>query len=698
VKLSLKELPFYSSYDSDESNILREFYIPSLSHSILYKRLCGFFSSTSLAIAAEGICELIKNGGRMKLICGAKFTEADVEAIKDAYTKSEALIEDNFFEELENIIDEFVKDHVRAFGWMLANNLLEIKIAIVYDELGNVLDYRSIERRGIFHQKVGILEDAEENRLSFSGSQNETASGWYGNIEEFKVFRNWMDIEKSYFEADFKKFEKFWNGYSSRVKIIGLPNAIKNKLIEIRPDNIEDLNLTKWYVDKKEEKKYIILRDYQKEAINNWLLNDKIGIFEMATGTGKTYAALGCLSSVINKEQGILAVIACPYNHLIPQWIKNIDNFGIESKIIIADSTNPGWRNQLVDKIIDLETKNEKHLIVLTTHDTLPSEDFKEIMRQSDVKIVLIVDEVHGIGAPERRKALLDKYIYRLGLSATPRRWFDPEGTEILFKYFDKTVYDFPLNKAIGRFLIEYEYYPYFVTLTNDELEKYENETKKIAKAYYASKNDDEKDEWYNLLCIKRQNIVKTAYKKYDVLRQIIKQNKNIRHCLIYCDSKQLETVQDILLYNNIIQHKFTQNEGIRPINKYRGISERDYLLQEFSKGTIQVLVAMKCLDEGVDIRPAKFAIMMSNSGNPREYIQRRGRILRKHEKKKIAIIHDIIVTPSHTMLIDSDLAQLEKKIYSKELIRYKEFSALANNAVECYKSIEELENKYMYR
>lgn len=693
--MDLKNLDIKKWYDSDVDNVLRDFYIPALSESVLYKRLAGFFSSSSLAVAAKGISKLIENGGIIELVTSPRFQKSDIEAIKNAYKDLEELTEKIMLDELENLADQFVKDHVSAFGWMLANKFLTIKVAIVLDENRLPLEEKSIKSKGLFHQKVGIFEDSKGNKLSFSGSENESASGWQYNIEEFKVFRNWIDSEIEYFTSDEMKFNKYWKGYPHKTRVIDLPMAVRYKLIEIAPSDIEELNLKRWYDIKEREKKPIVLRDYQKEAINEWFLNDMKGIFEMATGTGKTYAALGCLNSLLNKKDELITIIACPYNHLITQWIKEIDKFGISLNYVIADSTKPRWKDKLADKLLDIEIGKDNKLLILTTHNTLPSTNFRNLIKSSSKPFLIIVDEVHGIGAPKRRQGLLDRYQYRLGLSATPKRWFDLEGTEFLFNYFDDTVYNFPFSKAIGPFLIEYEYHPHFVSLTEEELEKYERETEKIAKAYYAAKDDKEREEWYNLLCIKRQDTVKNAYNKYQILRDLINENREIEHCLVYCSHKQIETVQEILLEHNIKQHKFTQKEGTRPKEKYGGITERDYLLKQFSNGALQVLVAMKCLDEGVDIPPARFAIMMSNSGNPREYIQRRGRILRKHPDKEIGIIHDIIVIPTPTSLSSSAYSEIERKIFTKELKRYKEFSNIARNSVNCLSKIERLEEKY---
>lgn len=691
---SFRDLAIKKSYDSDFDNILEDFYVPLLSRSILYRRLSGFFSSTSLAIAAKGISKLISNGGKYQLITGAKFREADIQAIREAYETPEKIIEMRILEELEAIEDEFVRDHVRALGWMVKNGKLEIKVAIVCDEEGLPITEGLIEKQGVFHLKVGILEDREGNRISFSGSENESAAGWQGNIEEFKVFRSWIDEEKEYLEADCQKFLRFWSGESKRAKVIDIPEAVKRRLIEIAPDSIETLDLDRWLKRSRQIKRKIELREYQKEAVNSWLKNGKKGIFEMATGTGKTFAALGCVEVVLNKKK-LVVVISCPYVHLIEQWKREIGKFGIYSDIVIADSSHKGWRDELSDKLYDVENNTIDNLIVLTTHNTLSSEDFITVIKSHSALFFLVVDEVHGIGAPLRKNALIEEYVFRLGLSATPKRWLDEEGTETIYEYFGGVVFSFPLEKAIGQFLTEFYYEPHFIELTEDEMIKYEEQTAKIAKAYYSTKDEKEKNEAFTLLCIKRQEIIKNAVNKYHVLREILDKNPGIKYCLIYCSPQQIDTVQDILNQKGIIQHKFTQSEGTRKEDKYGGMSERQFLLKGLADGTYQALVAIKCLDEGVDVPPARFAILLSSSGNPREYVQRMGRILRKFPGKDKAVIHDVIVIPSLHGLRNKESLDLERKIISKELKRYREIAYLALNAVSCLKKIESIEHKY---
>lgn len=690
---TLREVRLKRSYDSDIDDILRDFYVPVLSQSVLYRRLTGFFSSTSFAIAAKGITKLISNGGQMKLITGARFRKTDIKAIREAYQNPESIIERMMVDEFDALENKFVEDHVRALGWMIANKKLEIKVVIVMDGDGHLLDERTVENLGIFHQKVGILEDKEGNQISFSGSENESAVSWLSNIEEFKVFKNWIEAEKEYLQTDLDKFEKYWNDNAGRARVIDIPTAVKEKLIEIAPDDIESLDLDRWLNIIKERK--IELRDYQRDAINGWLKNDKIGIFEMATGTGKTIAALGCLDNIFKNERKIVAVIASPFIHLDKQWLRELDKFGIRYDIIIADSSNRGWKDKLADNILDIKNGISEKLIILTTHTTLASKDFIRLIKGIEEKLFLIADEVHGIGAPKRKTAMIGDYVFRLGLSATPKRWFDPEGTEKIYNYFGDVVFEFSLKNAIkAGYLVPYEYIPYFTCLTEEEIEKYEEETTKISQAYYQSKDDEEKEEWFSLLCIKRQDIIKNAVNKYSILKRILKEIRKIKHCLVYCSPQQINMVQDILNERNIIQHKFTQIEGIRSEEKYGGISERQFLLKEFSEGRYQALVAMRCLDEGVDIPPATTAIMMANSGNPREYIQRRGRVLRIFSGKEYAVIYDIIVVPSLHRDAAQELLDMEIRILTNELKRYKEFAYTAKNTVECLKKIEKLELK----
>jgi superfamily II DNA or RNA helicase len=302
----------------------------------------------------------------------------------------------------------------------------------------------------------------------------------------------------------------------------------------------------------------------------------------------------------------------------------------------------------------------------------------------------LIGDEVHGLGATDRKKGLLEKFNYRLGLSATPTRWFDEEGTDFLLSYFRGVVFQYDIDKAIKNgFLCPYEYIPYFATMNSEEMETYYNLTKSLAKSYYSSKNEKERKNLFNFYAIQRQKVIVNSQEKYSCFTSIIDSLDDPDHCLVYCSPEQIDNVQKILLEKEFIQHRFTFDEDLK---------NRQELLKNFDKGQYKILVAIKCLDEGVDIPSTKIAIILASSTNPREYIQRRGRILRTYPGKEKASIFDVIVLPNVAFLKDSALYELEKKIVRKEIQRYIEFAKSSINPGLAYSKILDTLSLYNIR
>jgi superfamily II DNA or RNA helicase len=706
--MSFRERKFRHAYDSDKDDVLDEFLIPALSESREYLRLAGFFSSTSLAVAARGLSDFIDNGGEMKIVAGAKLDDKDVEMIEQAYREPEEVITKKFGDDMDNIANKFEQDHIEALGWMVANGYLDIRIAVL-KENGRVIPSEKVS--GMFHQKVGILEDSEGNRISFSGSDNATASGWKNNVEEFKVFKEWVEGEKKFFEDDLEKFNKYWNNDAVRVEIVEVPEAVEEKLIEKAPETKQDLNLDRWDTGEEveEEEHSIDLWPPQKKAIENWENNERKSIFEMATGTGKTLTALECIRKV-RQDTNTVTVIACPQNHLIEQWMDEADEFGLSSKRVIASSKNRNWKDELHDSIHDFKYGVSGNMTIFTTHDTFASEDFRKLVdKLSEESLFLVVDEVHGVGTDTRLSGLKPEYNYRLGLSATPARWMDEEGTENIFDYFNEEdienpTFKFTLKDAVTEvnpdtgqtYLCPYEYEPKFVELTPEELEEYEEKTKKIVKAYHSASTPEQKNRALAMMGSQRQDVVRNAQNKYIAFDEILDDlGSDIQKTLVYTSPQQLEPIQEELMNRNIMSHKFTQNEGTSPREKYNGLSERQHILREFSKGRYQALAAIKCLDEGVNVPSTERAIIMASTGNPRQYIQRRGRVLRHDAGKEKAIIHDILVIPSLNSEVSKDFKDMERKIVKKQLKRYKEFADTAINTVECYDKIENIEDKY---
>lgn len=694
----LRELPLKRCYSSDSDDILKDFYLPALSVSTQYRRLAGFFSSTAFALAARGILGLVRNGGTMRLIVAPRLTRKDLEKISEFYNSPEDLVAEAMLKEIDDLEEEFVRDHVFALAWMLAQKKLEIKVAIPLDESGRITPFEDAERTGIFHQKVGILEDAKGDIVTFSGSINETAQAWLMNVEEFKVFRSWEDSEREYAEADVEKFERFWNNKSPRARVVEMPEAVKEKLVSIAPDDISAIRLERWYA---QAKRRIALFPHQEKAIEQWISHGGRGILEMATGTGKTYTAMGCLERIWRKEAPLIVVITFPRNHLLPQWEKAIKDFGCECDGLVAVNREREWKKLVHETFVDVELGYKKRVVVLISHDSFSSEFFRKEVSgaASYATLFVIADEVHGLGAPKLKEGLLDCYQYRLGLSATPERYFDSKGTKELLEYFEGVVFRFTLADAVTTinpdtgetYLTPYEYFLKFVPLERDEVEKYLELVSHIRalSARNGEELDEEIEELIEQLRFKKAKIVKAARSKLRALEDIVEEigPRNIHHTLVYCDENLLDEVVEFFTKRKIIVHRFTMQEGTRPEKKYGGLSEREFLIREFGEGVYQVLAAIKCLDEGVDVPPARRAILMSSSGNPREFIQRIGRILRRYPGKERAVIYDMVAyIPS--VFIPPEFRWVEKRLLDWEFNRCLAIARCAENGYEVLNEI----------
>jgi superfamily II DNA or RNA helicase len=655
----------------------------------MYDRIAGYYTSSSLAVAARGIAGLIRNNGRMRVISSPLLDKNDISIIEKVIGNPEEYISKRLIMDLECIEDDFQRDHLKALGWMLANGYLEIRIAIVKGKYGSATDYESL-----FHQKIGIMTDNEGNRLSFSGSINETAAGWLRNIEEFKVFKGWELGQDSYLDDDVSRFEEFWHGLRPNVDVIALPRAVHDKLIKIAMDFSQVQFCTKEYIQARRAKtidEKLSLFPYQKEAFLKWKDNNYQLLFEMATGTGKTRTAIACINHFLSTEPIGCVVIACPQSTLSMQWKTEIESIGIRvDNVIIADGSRK-WRDALKKELKLISLGFHKNALVYTTHATASSNDFTEILNGiiGKVKVCFVGDEAHGLGAHKSKNALVTGYSHRIGLSATPSRWFDEYGTQVLTGYFGNASFSFTITQAQTTinpltnkpFLAEFEYHPVFVSLTDEELEKYQSLSGRIRKMATYSRNSDDYQNRLERLLFERANIEKNAEEKYEALINILSGGL-ITNTLVFASDAQIDEVMRILEDMHIIAHRFTQSQGTAPEQKRGGLSERQHLINKFKDGTYKALVAIKCLDEGIDIPTAETAIIMASSTNPREYIQRVGRVIRQSKGKERAVIFDFILEPDFERLSDPSLVEFEKKIFEKELIRVKDMSANSiNNA-----------------
>jgi superfamily II DNA or RNA helicase len=648
------------AYDSEDDDILREFYNPVLERSKEYCRLAGFFSSTALAVAARGIRGLIENNGKMKLIAGALLQKNDIDAIKRGSEDPSEVIERVGIEDLDSIEHKFVKDHVAALAWLVAEDRLDIRIAIVKDPDNQPIDGVHLLKRGIFHQKVGVFTDKHHKSISFSGSVNETATAWQHNIEEFKVFRNWTDAEVPHFESDRAKFHKYWSGHSKGVDVLEAPQAFQKQLVKLAPSDLSELEFEPKRAPIKTPEPW----DHQRTAIEKFENNSYRGILKMATGAGKTYNALFCLQkyfeNVRRANNRILIIV--PQHNLVDQWIEDIRDFAsAEDFIYPYDSSKPEWVRSDARRAWGRETEQNHNIYLVAVVNSVGN--FKPFRRFPPDFV--IGDEVHSYGTETRAKMLRDHLgpaECTLGLSATPERFYDDEGTERVLEYFGEIIYTYSIKDAQrDSILSNYNYYPYTVDLTLDEEAEIEELTKKIGRQTAAdfrnelTENEVQRESMAFKLTMKRARIVKKASNKQGALRKILEEyGSGLKQCIVYCeDNDQLDDVQTVF-----------DELGIDSYVKYHSkIKNREEALRLFKRKNCNYILSMHCLDQGVNIPSCESLILLSSSANPREYIQRRGRVLRNPPDtvKPIVKVFDVLAFPreAHEMFRGLVMTQL---------------------------------------
>jgi superfamily II DNA or RNA helicase len=697
--LGLRALSEQQAYSSHLDDLLQDFYQPALAASCKYDRLAGFFSSTSLSIAARGIVGLIRNGGYMRLLVSPVLTSADLQVLSREPGRAEELVTQRMEEELVDLEDQFAADHLYALAWMVANNRLDIRVALLTDQEGGVAGNEA-GQAGIFHQKVGILSDETGDVVTFSGSVNETAAAWSANVEEFKVFRAWIPGESEYARTDQEKFSALWSGTAHGIMVMQIPDAVRRHLVRLAPSDVGGLHLVGRPPFKMHPSRPRLF-GHQQAAVAAWCSHGMRGILEMATASGKTFTALDCLEKA--REVGVkVSVIACPNRQLVDQWRGSLGRYGVSNDALVtADGATHGWRDRLTDVMMGVRLGRRNRVIVLTTHRTVSCDDFVRILAgvAGPGQSLLIADEVHGLGASVQRRGLISQYEYRLGLSATPARWFDDTGTQLLLDYFGGIVYSFTLadaattiNPETGEtYLAPYRYEPHFVGLTADEAAEYAELTRRIIARRSRAEGDAAEEKIVERLLFKRADVVKNASAKLSALAEILDHvGPDIRYTIVYCGPPHLDPVIDMLGQRHIVSHRFTMAEGTRPEACYGGVSERTHMLAKFGEGSYQVLAAIRCLDEGVDVPSARRAILLASSGNPREHIQRVGRVLRRSPGKSHAEVHDVVVVPGISDL-PGELRVVERSIMARELLRYEDLASWSMNPATAMAAIYDL-------
>jgi superfamily II DNA or RNA helicase len=525
-----------------------------------------------------------------------------------------------------------------------------------------------------FHPKYGILYDSADNIVAFTGSINETESAWKRNIENLDFYASWEPGELvRRIQHRINQFENIWSGQISDAwTVLELPDAVKDKIIRDYAPQDFPMELVV------PEEAPRALRSYQQAAVDAWKQKDSNGMLVMATGTGKTRTAKACIE--ISKNEGtLLTVVVVPYQHIGDQWLKELDEF--------HPSLVGGNRASELAKIkTDLVLGRIKQATLVVVKETAGKPDFVEAVRGLAAEVdnaLLVADEVHWLGATAYQPILDPVFNFRLGLSATPKRHFDEDGTDYLMQYFSGVAFDFPISEALkvrdergNPILCPYEYHPEFVNLSEHEKKEYKEFSKKIARTKSLEQTYDVRS-YLESLYLARARIIKSASSKIPYLRKILTDlGPDLKHCLIYCaDKEQLKAAADILNDLRITAQQITGEESTNASSRWNGLNEREFIIENFARGKSSVLLAIRCLDEGVDIPAAEVGIILASSGNSKEFIQRRGRLMRPYPGKEKAVIYDLCVMPDPSQ--GDDFPTLREN----EMNRIREFAEDALNS-----------------
>lgn len=665
--------------------LVAEALVPAFKACTTARCMMGYFSSRSLAELAPGLAAFLHAGVEpLQLVISPFVTASDKEALSLDPQAITAMAEEFL---LAPIPDEWSLERhaLKCLAWLVHDQRLQLKFAIL--------------RNSLFHPKAWLFA-GDGDTVAVHGSSNMTRAGLTQNREQVTVSRSWIGDEQRFHIARLQtEFETLWSGGDDDCVVYDLPEALANRLlreykgtsppdegdfdqlwlsasalreVETADDNVPGFAIPKHL--KYDSGPFA----HQGDAVRSWFAAQCRGILEMATGSGKTIAALVAAHELWIREGRLLVVIAAPYRPLLEQWLGELAAFSLAASYNLSTVGGPAPRSEVLATIRRGFKYNALSVAALVVSNVLlASDDLLRELASIKAPKLIIADECHNLGAsrfisvPDG-----DVFQYRLGLSATPVRQYDEVGTRALETYFGQVCFRFTLDDAIGVCLTPYDYYAHFVDLSADEMERWSSLTREISR--FAWKLEaNEPDSHLEKLLRDRRLILENAESKIAALRRMIGSAaaSGVRDTLIYATDKdpaQLRQVNDLLNESRILFHQLTYEETCSR-------QRTNQILTAFKGGQLQVLTAKRVLDEGVDIPTVRTAYVLASTTVRRQWVQRRGRLLRKSPGKEYATIHDFVVIPSIARFdaVDRDGAT----IIEGELARVWEFARLSRNA-----------------
>jgi superfamily II DNA or RNA helicase/HKD family nuclease len=668
--------------------LAEEVLIPGFQAAVRVDCMVGFFSSAVLASLAPGLATYITDSQNSFRLIISPLIRAEDQAAIEGGLKSADEVVGKVLQELVVTEDLLQRHTLKCLSWLLREGRIEIKVALMKDAL--------------FHPKVWLFEDREDV-IAAHGSSNVTYAGIHKNIEQVAIARSWQDPNQRYITDKLGyEFGRLWENKDDNCIVIPMPEAVRQHLLrtyssdapptedELRalygratgfseePEPYEPVpvpstgfTIPEWlrYEDGSFE--------HQGKAVAAWCEAGYRGVLEMATGSGKTITSMIGAHRLYDGHKPLLIVVAAPYVPLIEQWCDEIAPFGLKPVNLTTAGSAAKRASELQKIKRRLRTGLSDVEAVVISHDTLCTSEFLAAVETFDCARLLIADEAHNLGRPSFINDPPEFFEHRLGLSATPIRQYDEEGTDALFGFFGPVVFRFTLEEAIGRCLVEYDYYVHPVYLTESEMDEWFELTGKLKQN--AWRGDGGKPDEYLLKLLRdRRALLETASNKVSMLKSLLDEEDtgSLQHTLVYTSDKgpqQLDNVNRLLRDKNVLFHQLTAEETAS-----RDQTKR--IIRSFQDGEIQVLTAKRVLDEGVNIPQICKAFILASTTVERQWVQRRGRLLRTCSAigKTHSVIHDLLALPPG---MDEGLDPDARSLVRSELRRAQEFARLARNA-----------------
>lgn len=713
--------PATGQYSSDSNHIPLEFYDSAFPIAHTIDMVLGYFSSNAIKTLSMSFAEFIYYGGRLNIVTNHELSASDRDhlLINIGIDKEDQVID--IFKDIE-----LLRKELGPYGQHF------------FDCLKYLLKHERLTIQPVMHKPVALAHYKKillfdgVDYLYVHGSANFTSAGIIRNGESFTVDKSWGSTTECFrIKEEIKNFHQILSKdhpsyvYLKPADVTAIINEVGNNRsqIELLEDvvdlrhKIEYPEKVKAIITKREEQFRLRVEEiksephfpegktpkpYQIEAYNNWVSHGYSGIFAMATGTGKTITSLNCLLNEYEKTSQYHAIILVPSIALLNQWEDEVKAFNFINILKVGGGNN--WETDFVNYAARYQLGVKRNLVIIATYDSYIIERFQKLFQKMEPDFTLIADEAHNMGA-ENKRAVFDRchIVKRIGLSATPKRVYDDEGTIFINRFFtDEEPYIFSFSMSLAlqeHYLTDYKYFPILVELNDAELEQYIEISKKLLRYFDSEKNTYSKDPMVEVLLLQRKNLIHKAANKVNCFKDILLELRRINK-LKYIFSYIPEgfvTEEDGSRERMLNKFLKAANE-VLPTLKMNSYTAEDQnlkdLLRGFSEGIIDLLFAMKMLDEGVDVPRAEVGIFASSTGNPRQFIQRRGRLLRRHEKKPLAYIYDMVVIP-RIGKEDTPFFRMERSLVHNELRRVAYFASLAINFYDTRTELNDVCTKY---